>query len=243
MVFKSGGGYSHTWTAAAANAIVSGGGYNHTFISAVTDGVKFIPQSAHTFVSAQANGIERALVIQGGEYPHTFVSAENNAVTIFRDDSSLNASRNKDARNLILANKNNIITEAINAINAYDSNHASTNYETKCRRDLGRIIDAIAQDLWFGGNEYTISYLKTYFSGNALLSNGVQGEVNQTIVGLNKIQDQINLAINNQLSQKDTSITTDTTGEPPIVSDANADVSVLLLANSKFIAKEAYELD
>ena len=58
---------------------------------------------------------------------------------------------------------------------------------------------------------------------------------------MNKIQDQINLAINNQLAQKDTSITTDTTGEPPIVSDANADVSVLLLANSKFIAKEAYE--
>jgi len=206
--------------------------------------LKTIPSTnttVHTFVSATANNLERGLVIEGGEYPHTFVSAENNAITIFRGDSSLNASRNKDARNLILANKNSIITEAITAINAYDSNHASTNYETKCRRDLGRIIDAIAQDLWFGGNEYTISYLKTYFSGNALLSNGVQGEVNQVIVGLNKVQDQINLAINNQLSQKDTSITTDTTGEPPIVSDANADVSVLLLANSKFIAKEAYE--
>ena len=214
---------------------------SNTFDVQVLKNVPSTNTTAHTFVSAQTNGIERALVIQGGEYPHTFVSAENNAVTIFRDDSSLNASRNKDARNLILANKNNIITEAINAINVYDSNHASTNYETKCRRDLGRIIDAIAQDLWFGGNEYTISYLKTYFSGNALLSNGVQGEVNQTVVGLNKIQDQINLAINNQLSQKDTSITTDTTGEPPIVSDANADVSVLLLANSKFIAKEAYE--
>ena len=32
--------------------------------------------------------------------------------------------------------------------------------EAKCRRDMGIFVDAVAQDLWFGGNEFTIAATK-----------------------------------------------------------------------------------
>ena len=115
---------------------------------------------------------------------------------------------------------------------------------TKCRRDIGYIVDAIAQDLWFGGNEYTISATKEYLvqdSGNTLITNGVDGEVAESITAFKRIGDAINYAINNQLYEKDLTITLDNTGDPAIVSDINADAADLVLKNKEFIAKEAYE--
>ncbi len=209
---------AHTFVSAATNAVVTGGNYTHTFKSATTGAITGGGNYAHTFIKAAANGVK--------VYPAVVTNA---------------ASRNKDAYNLVTANKAAIITAAIAAIDAAYPSHAASGYTTKCERDLGLIIDAVLQDLWFGGNEYTISYLKTYFDGNALLSNGVQGEVPQTIVGLNKVQDQINLAINNQLASTDTSITLDNAADPAIVSDAHADAYNLLQSNKKFIAREAYE--
>ena len=114
--------------------------------------------------------------------------------------------------------------------------------ESKCRRDIGHVVDAVAQDLWFGGNEYTIAATKEYFDvlGN-LIVNGVFGEQSESITAFKRVADAINLAINNQLHEKDLTITLDASGDPPIVSDIHADAYNLVLANKEFIAKEAYE--
>ena len=152
------------------------------------------------------------------------------------------AGRNKDARNLIVANKSGMVSTAISAIQAYNPSFTFPGgTTTKCERDLGLIVDAVAQDLWFGGNEYTIAAVKEYFDGNNLLTNGVQGEVSETIIALYKVQDQMNLAVNNQLSVTDNTVTLDNTGDPPVVGDTFANAYIIIGENKKFIAREAYE--
>ena len=174
---------------------------------------------------------------------HTFVSAATNAVTVYPGENPNSvASRNKDARNLIIANKNDMITAAINAITtAFPSFNFPGGSDAKCRRDLGIIVDGIAQDLWFGGNEYTIANTIEYFDGNSLLSNGVAGEVDKTIVGLQKLEAQMALAVNNQLAATDNTITRDSSGDPVIVDNSHCDAEKLIRKNKKFIAEEAYQ--
>jgi len=113
--------------------------------------------------------------------------------------------------------------------------------EVKCRRDIGHIVDAIAQDLWFGGNEYTIAATKEYFYNNVLIGNGVDNEVEPSITAFKRVADAINAAINNKLYEKDLTITLDNNGDPAYVSDIHADAYNMVLENKEFIAKEAYE--
>ena len=194
-------------------------GSTHQFVSATANAVQHLPQSAHTFIAAATN----ALRVTGG--------ASDNL-----------AGRYKDARNLIQANKADMISAAIAAIQAYNPSFVFPGGSTtKCERDLGLIVDAVAQDLWFGGNEYSLAAIEEYFNNNSLISNGVDGEVSETIIALNKLQDQMNLAVNNQLANTDLTITLDAAGDPAIVSDSHADAFNLITANKKFIAKEAYE--
>ncbi|AHB80440.1 short tail fiber protein [Synechococcus phage ACG-2014h] len=174
---------------------------------------------------------------------HSFVSVAANAVTVYPGENPNSvASRNKDAHNLIIANKNDMITEAINAITtAFPTFNFPGGSDAKCRRDLGIIVDGIAQDLWFGGNEYTIGNTIEYFDGNSLLSNGVAGEVDKTIVGLQKLEAQMALAVNNQLANTDNTITRDSSGDPVIVDNSHCDAEKLIRKNKKFIAEEAYQ--
>jgi len=86
--------------------------------------------------------------------------------------------------------------------------------ETKCKRDIGIIVDAVVLDLFYGGNsnilDATNSYLTT--SGNTLISNGVQGEVSESIVAFNKAKNMMKLALANQLYVKDFNILPDFLG-------------------------------
>ncbi|QPB08097.1 virion structural protein [Synechococcus phage S-H9-1] len=143
------------------------------------------------------------------------------------------AGRYKDARNLIVANKSDIIDSAIAAITT--SNPAFVfpgGTDTKCRRDLGLIVDGIAQDLWFGGNEYTVANVIEYFEGNSLLSNGVAGEVAETVVALQELQAQMELAVTNQLAVTDLTITPDpVTGsntDPASCADVRSTIGTLV---------------
>ncbi|MAH09389.1 MAG: hypothetical protein CL961_06935, partial [Euryarchaeota archaeon] len=209
----------------------------HTFVSAATNAIKHEPQSAHTFVSAAANAVKHL-----PQSAHTFVRATSDALRVTGGFADISAGSYKDARNLIMANKADMISAAIAAIQAYNPSFVFPGGSTtKCERDLGLIVDAVAQDLWFGGNEYSLAAIEEYFNNNSLISNGVDGEVSETIIALNKLQDQMNLAVNNQLASTDLTITLDATGDPAIVSDSHADAFNLITANKKFIAKEAYE--
>ena len=115
--------------------------------------------------------------------------------------------------------------------------------EAKCRRDLGIVVDAVAQDLWFGGNEFTISATKEYFQGNQLLANGIDAtkEVAPAITAFKRAEELMQRALNNTYYDRDLGITLDAGGDPPIVSNIECDAHEIVLANKKFIAKEAYE--
>ena len=83
---------------------------------------------------------------------------------------------------------------------------------------------------------------RAYFDrfGNAI-SNGLIGEQSQAITAFRRAADVINSAINNRLLFWDQSITLDKTGDPPIVSDTNADAHRLIMKNKEWLAEEAYE--
>ena len=50
-------------------------------------------------------------------------------------------------------------------------------HQEKCRRDLGYMIDAIANDLGSGGNYNTVEFTKKFFDDAGVpLTNGIVGE-------------------------------------------------------------------
>jgi hypothetical protein len=113
--------------------------------------------------------------------------------------------------------------------------------EAKCRRDLKIVIEAIAQDLWFGGNEYTVSVTKEYFYQNQLISNGVDNEVDPSITAFKRAEELMQRAANNVYYDRDLDITLDQTGDPPIVGNIECDAHDMVIENIDFIAAEAYE--
>ena len=113
--------------------------------------------------------------------------------------------------------------------------------EAKCRRDLKIVIEAIAQDLWFGGNEYTVSVTKEYFYQNQLITNGVDNEVDPSITAFKRAEELMQRAANNVYYDRDLDITLDQTGDPPIVGNIECDAHDMVIENIDFIAAEAYE--
>ena len=140
-----------------------------------------------------------------------------------------------------------IVTDAITAgnitggiWNSPDNTGVFIAGETKCRRDIGIIVDSVAQDLWFGGNEYTIASTKEYFSNNQLITNGVDAEVGPSITAFKRAADLMNRSANNQYYDRDLNITLDAIGDPTIVGDIECDAHRVVLLNKEFIAEEAY---
>jgi hypothetical protein len=125
---------------------------------------------------------------------------------------SSSVNRFKDAGTLIKKNRQYIIDTTINnLIAAYPTFVFPNNDQTKCRRDLGYVIDAIANDLYDGGNaniyDATIAYFDQATGG--LLSNGLVGELTQSIYAFNQVRDLCKLAITNNLPTTDLTITAD----------------------------------
>ncbi len=79
--------------------------------------------------------------------------------------------------------------------------------QTKCKRDIGYIVDSIAQDLFWGGNEFTVGAIVEYFANNTTLTtNGLSGEVSQSIIAFNAAKDMAKKAVTNQLYAKNLSL-------------------------------------
>ena len=113
-----------------------------------------------------------------------------------------------------IANSTTLITDRITAGNltGLPAETATTYFtsESKCRRDIGYIVDAVASDLYDGGNKNTIRATKRYFLTNTIpLSNGLVGETSQSITAFNKARDVMRLAVTNQLNVRDLTITGD----------------------------------
>jgi hypothetical protein len=109
-----------------------------------------------------------------------------------------------------ITNLSLIITTIIN-----DGNLTSLPSETvgvfysgssKCHRDIGFIIDAVAADLRSGGNTNIIATTRAYFENGEPLGNGVVGEEVQSVIAFNMARDMIKKAVTNQLYEKDLTI-------------------------------------
>lgn len=106
----------------------------------------------------------------------------------------------------------------------------TTSGETKCKRDIGYIVDAVVLDLYTGGNSNIIDATNAYLtaSGVTLIPNGVDGEVPQSVVAFNKARDIMKLALTNQLYAKDFSIL-------PDFLSTSGQVSASRLTNAKLV--------
>ena len=93
--------------------------------------------------------------------------------------------------------------------------------ETKCKRDIGYIVDAVLADLRNGGNSNIINTTKNYFDrdGNPI-ADGLVGEVAESITAFNKARDMMKLAVTNSLYDKDLTISPG----PAIAGQATPDI-------------------
>jgi hypothetical protein len=80
----------------------------------------------------------------------------------------------------------------------------------KCFRDLGYIIDGVAQDLSYGTNQHTIYNTKKYFNGvGVALTNGLVGEESQSLLVFETAKSFMKQAVTNQLYGRDLTISAD----------------------------------
>lgn len=129
-----------------------------------------------------------------------------------------------DSYNLIQANRQEIIDDSFDAIaDAYPSFVNPS--PDKCKRDLGFIVDAVSFDVRDFTSKNTLEATKAYFKLNGtLLTNGVDGEIPQTIVGFTSARDLMKLAITNNLTNKDLTIAPDPITNSNIDPSSCADV-------------------
>ncbi|MFZ9725364.1 MAG: hypothetical protein ACO3B1_05970, partial [Candidatus Nanopelagicaceae bacterium] len=116
------------------------------------------------------------------------------------------AGRYFDARNLILANRQEIVDTAFDQmVETFGIGNIQGVADGKCKRDIGFIVDAIAEDLRDGGNLNTIEATKFYFNGDGSpLQNGLVGEENYAVFAFNRARDLCKKAIANLLTVKAT---------------------------------------
>jgi hypothetical protein len=77
----------------------------------------------------------------------------------------------------------------------------------KCSRDLGYLVDAVATDVFTGGNSYSIAFSGFYFDENGdPRSDALLGEEAPSVVSFIALGDLAKKAITNQLNRKDVGI-------------------------------------
>jgi hypothetical protein len=128
----------------------------------------------------------------------------------FPGDSQTNSrSRYYDAYRLIQNNRDVIVGTAwTNTYNVYPG--ISTTM-VKCKRDLGYFVDAISTDVFTGGNKYAREFTLQYFNNGVPISNGLVGEVTESIYAFHQARELMKNAITNSLvgaAYSDLTITT-----------------------------------
>ena len=152
--------------------------------------------------------------------------------------------RNGDARNLILSNKNFIANEAYDRmVLDFPGFVTPTGNPQDCKDDIVDVVEAVAENLAYGGNDEVWDAAYLYESGAH-----VAGEEAQTVKAFEYARDMAIQVMRNEdvfifgshgLAQtKDTSITY---VAPELVQDRNGDARNLILANKELIAEEAVE--
>jgi len=127
----------------------------------------------------------------------------------FPGDTQTNSrSRYYDSYRLIQQNRQEIINSAWSATASAYPSVVST--EVTCKRDLGFFIDAVSTDVFTGGNNYSRQFTLQYFNNGVLISNGLLGELTESVFAFNQARDLMKQAITNQLTVKDLTLTQST---------------------------------
>jgi hypothetical protein len=144
-----------------------------------------------------------------------------NSETITTDADKLNA------RNLILRNKGFIQDEVIEYLKIV---YPFFTYNVlRCKRDVGLLIDAVLDDLVFGGNEKTVEAGTSYYNGNF-------GEVQFGGSGVANSQKEETIAAILYASRMAQKISVNGSVSAP--SNAVRDARIALLGNISFIQEE-----
>ena len=130
-----------------------------------------------------------------------------------------------DSYNLIRANRQEIIDTSFAEIAIVHGGFTNPNPD-KCKRDLGYIVDAVSTDVRDFTSQNIILATKSYFdpTTGTLLTNGLQGEIPQTITAFHKARETMKLAITNNLTVKDLNIVADPDTGSNISTSSCADV-------------------
>ena len=168
----------------------SASGSIHTFVSASTNAVKHLPQSPHTFVSA-SNGAIKHLP----QSVHTFVRTEQNSVSVVQpalDYGSVSSDSD-------ILSAYGLITESVSFIQNEVVEYISSSWfgfdydDVKCRRDVGFIVNGVAEDLRYGIVSASSVNAKYYYQFPSE-ANGTGSQAQQTVDGINyasQLTDQI----------------------------------------------------
>ena len=106
-------------------------------------------------------------------------------------------SRYRDAYRLIQKNKEYIVAKAFYDMTQQYPSLVIPN-STKCKRDLTYYVDAIAYDVFAGGNKYARKFIEEYYSNGNLAY--INAQVTETVWGYNKAADYMKSALTNQLT-------------------------------------------
>ena len=103
-----------------------------------------------------------------------------------------------DAANQLGRNRKYIQDTTLDYIKSVHSNLAWTKLSNTCYRDIGLIVDALAHDLRFGGNEKVITSVEKYYNNGVLAY--IDGELEPTLEAYQHAVGIAKLAIKNELT-------------------------------------------
>ena len=116
----------------------------------------------HTIDAVTANTFTVNVGVSSDTSTHTFVSATSTAVTrAVVSYGVYKYSKVADAGNLLRLNQNFIATTAYGRMQAANPSFSAV-YKTKCVRDTNLLIDAVADNVEFGGNDATYDAANFY---------------------------------------------------------------------------------
>jgi hypothetical protein len=167
-----------------------------------------------TTTSPHGFGVGMGITISGLEFtcpsgPGIVTYPSGNKGYIF-ETITVAPGRYVDSYNLIQANRQEIIDDSYAAIGVAYPSFVQPD-PAKCKRDLGYIVDAVSKDVRDYTSRNSIDATNAYFNDSTglLISNGIAGEVPQTIVGFSSARDLMKLAITNNLSVKNLNVQAD----------------------------------
>ena len=242
-----------------ANSVSGGDDYIHTWDSAITGAVEYVPQSTHTWAASQpaaANAVQHK-----PQSAHTFkrgstggIQRQSGTITV---NVGVAASADRydhvwdtaggSAVGAVTSGGNYAhywISSEPNSVHKVFSIAGNRNYHDQdCVDDVVDLLEAIADNVAYGGNDKTWDAAYSYKTGAH-----VAGEETETNIVFEHAKDMAAQVIKNQkilavgshgLHQTyDTTITYDT---QIAINNGAGDAYNLLNSNAAFIAAEAYE--